>query len=745
VKKIFSILFALVLLLGLGLVTAAPSQTGGPAYAAGAEPMGLAGTVITISPPGPVPAGTLVQAYVGNELRAQTTTDAQGKYVFLVPGPGGTVTFKVAGVTAHESATWVSGELEEGFDLTIDVLPTLYHDVTMAVSPVGTGTATDVTGASPYAQGAIVSIKAVAATGYHFSHWTAAPAVVFGNDNAAETTFTMPAADVNVTANFVVAGPTIWYVVEGGAGAQDGINWNNAFANIQEAIDAASDGDTVIVAAGEYDAFLVIEKTDISIIGAEGATVTTAEVFEDAWVMAAVYTSENIYIEGINFDGTEAGGGAVDAGIVYLDSTGRIADLRVANIFDTELGAGVIIIGDMETSVVDLSVVTVEKSIAGVAIWDAEANLNGCTVIETDAGIVIGWPFGGSDPSTVTIQGSTISDNHGTGIWVCDDSILAAHFNNIVGNSYGVLNDGGETVDATNNWWGYASGPYHKTLNPDGTGDEVSDNVYFEPWLGAGVGPVKTETVTNSTVNAIEEADTQVVVTGTATVTVARYDDNPSGPPPTGLITYEDNPGDDAPSDFLALGKYIDVSATNTTEGTELVIELYYTNAELNKAGIDDESLLQLLWKDGDEWKECSHWGVNTTDITGNYTYSGYMWATINNTTRPSLDDLDETPFGGYKGPTEVGGVCGCFIATAAYGTETAKELEILREFRDAVLLPNSLGAKFVSLYYKTSPPIAGFISRHEVLRTAVRVGLVDPIVKILNWSHDLWSKRASQ
>ena len=81
-----------------------------------------------------------------------------------------------------------------------------------------------------------------------------------------------------------------------------------------------------------------------------------------------------------------------------------------------------------------------------------------------------------------------------------------------------------------------------------------------------------------------------------------------------------------------------------------------------------------------------------------------------------------------------------CFIATAAYGTDTAKEIDILREFRDEVLLPNSLGVKFVSFYYRISPPIANFISRHEVLRTAVRVGFVEPIVKILTWTHDLWS-----
>jgi uncharacterized repeat protein (TIGR02543 family) len=195
----------------LGLLLALALISGGllpvPAYAQGdipPIPHGFAGTVSTISPPEPVPEGILVQAFVDTELRAETTTDAEGKYVFLVPGPGGTVTFKINGVLAHESATWVTGELEEGFDLTIDVLPTLYFAVTMAVAPNGTGTATDVTGASPYAQGAAVSIKAVAATGYHFSNWTAAPAVVFANANAKETTFTMPAAAVNVTANFEV-------------------------------------------------------------------------------------------------------------------------------------------------------------------------------------------------------------------------------------------------------------------------------------------------------------------------------------------------------------------------------------------------------------------------------------------------------------------------------------------------------------------------------------------------------------
>jgi len=236
-----------------------------------------------------------------------------------------------------------------------------------------------------------------------------------------------------------------------------------------------------------------------------------------------------------------------------------------------------------------------------------------------------------------------------------------------------------------------------------------------------------TGNVTDDIVDAREEADTEVEIDGTAIVTVFPYDENPGGP---------------APTDFTALDKYIDVYIPDTSGVTELEIRLYYTDDELTAAGIDDEELLQLLWWDGDAWVQCSNSGVNTASIYG---YSGYMWAKIKSDTTPSLVDLQGTPFGGYKGPSQIPQPCGCFIATAAYGTDTSKEIDILREFRDTVLLPDSLGARFVSLYYQISLPIVGFISQHEVLRPAVRVGFLDPIVAILNWTHDLWSVRDSQ
>jgi hypothetical protein len=70
----------------------------------------------------------------------------------------------------------------------------------------------------------------------------------------------------------------------------------------------------------------------------------------------------------------------------------------------------------------------------------------------------------------------------------------------------------------------------------------------------------------------------------------------------------------------------------------------------------------------------------------------------------------------------------GCFIATAAYGTPMAEEIGVLREFRDEYLLTTRPGSAFVDLYYRTSPPIAGFITGHPGLKPIVRVGLLPAV-----------------
>lgn len=65
-----------------------------------------------------------------------------------------------------------------------------------------------------------------------------------------------------------------------------------------------------------------------------------------------------------------------------------------------------------------------------------------------------------------------------------DATIVTANNNNIYGNTVGIdTTSTVVTTNAENNWWGNSSGPYHPTLNPSGTGNPVSDNVDFMPWL----------------------------------------------------------------------------------------------------------------------------------------------------------------------------------------------------------------------------------------------------------------------
>jgi hypothetical protein len=87
----------------------------------------------------------------------------------------------------------------------------------------------------------------------------------------------------------------------------------------------------------------------------------------------------------------------------------------------------------------------------------------------------------------------------------------------------------------------------------------------------------------------------------------------------------------------------------------------------------------------------------------------------------------------------DLSGYLGCFIATAAYGTPTAEQIDVLREFRDVVLLESPVGSQFVVLYYRLSPPIADFIARSDLLRTLVRQLLIDPIVWIVEATGDMW------
>lgn len=73
-----------------------------------------------------------------------------------------------------------------------------------------------------------------------------------------------------------------------------------------------------------------------------------------------------------------------------------------------------------------------------------------------------------------------------------------------------------------------------------------------------------------------------------------------------------------------------------------------------------------------------------------------------------------------------------CFIATAAFGTPYAVEVQTLRFFRDQTLRNSLMGRRFICLYYKYSPRVACLLDKQAWLKPTVR-GLLRLMIKCVS------------
>ena len=78
----------------------------------------------------------------------------------------------------------------------------------------------------------------------------------------------------------------------------------------------------------------------------------------------------------------------------------------------------------------------------------------------------------------------------------------------------------------------------------------------------------------------------------------------------------------------------------------------------------------------------------------------------------------------------------GCFIATAAYGSSLEPEVQLLRRFKDDVLMKTRAGARFFENFYRpyqrVSPAIVEIMEQDPQIRALVRWIVVTPVVSQL-------------
>jgi len=386
---------------------------------------------------------------------------------------------------------------------------------------------------------------------------------------------------------------------------------------------------------------------------------------------------------------------------------------------------------------------------------------------------------------SVDINSNTITNNVevDSGIHI-ETGVNAANVNvnqnNIEDNgNYGVYNGGTGTLDATSNWWGDASGPSGSVADPvtsriaDGTGDAVSGNVHFDPWL-RGNPTVTTQVANNITTSSAslnmvymvgdysevqvrfaykKSTDSAWSYTGIGWVT--KTADGTYTEVLTGLTSQTEY-------DFKAQLNYNSTSIEgNTLTFTTTLIPTVTTQAATDITSYS--AIVNMTYTVGNfssvevrfackrptdqtwfytTWVTKTENGIYTDELTGLASQTEYEFKAQLNYNSTSIEGAIRrftTARGAGIGIGDLTSYFGCFIATAAYGTPTAEQIDVLREFRDVVLLKSTAGSQFVALYYRLSPPIADFIARSDLLRTLVRELLIDPIVWIVEATGDIW------
>lgn len=327
------------------------------------------------------------------------------------------------------------------------------------------------------------------------------------------------------------------------------VDWNllnHHYEFIQEAVDDAPPGETILVHDGTYIESLYINKS-LTIKAASKPIIRGSALFATDYgnreAVIFVKDAGNVILEGLDVEGEGLGPGPTRSyGILYQNSRGKVVDCilspnTISDMYSVGIAgisrSNLLIenctimnfgrIGVYATNVVKITIIDNEiigqiyaqdnlvnygieiEDYDGASTADIFRNeIYNCdnthpSPLWSSAAIIVDiWRAWYDLPlSTVFIEFNDIHDNY-EAIEVVSGNLSYAHYNNIYNNRYGVwnwpdLNGNNGTFDARFNWWGHETGPYHNsswiymgilTIGPNyGSGDNVGDYVLYDPWL----------------------------------------------------------------------------------------------------------------------------------------------------------------------------------------------------------------------------------------------------------------------
>jgi len=655
-----------------------------------------------LNPAGWDVADTLWLAVAGQDRGDQSGTTAypasytDGTSTLSSDGTGSCRTHsarRVLAAASEDPGTFTIPVSEQWVAFTIAVRPAP-RDLTISSTGGGSVT-TPGEGVFTYDEGTVVDLVTEAEEGYRFVNWTGDVGTI-ADVYAATTTVTMN-GDYSVTANFVAIYDLTISSTGGGSVTEPG-----------EDTFTYDDGTVVDLIAEAEEGYRFVEWTgDVGTIADVYATTTTITMNGDYSITANFVAIYNLTISSTGGGSvTEPGEGVFpsydegtvvdlvatpDAGYRFVEWTGdvgTIADVYAAETDITMNGnysitANFVAIYDLSTSSTEGGSVTEPGE--GVFTYDEGTVID--LVAESNEGYrFVEWT---GDVGTITDVYAAETDITMNGAYSITANFVAIYDLSISSTEGGSITEPGEGV------FTYDEGEVVDLLA------EAGEGYLFVEWTGD-VG----------TITDVYAAEADITMNGDYSITA-----NFEAAYPT--VTTK------AATNITAYSSTLNM---NCTVGNFSPVQVRF--AYKKSAG--------LFWSYTD-WVSKSRSGTYAALITGLDSDTEYDFIAqlkhndteieIEGTTLQFSTDTPSTP-----PPTG-----GCFIATAAYGTPTAEQIDVLREFRDSVLLESTAGSQFVALYYQLSPPVADFISGSSFLRTLVRELLVDPIVWVVEATGDIW------